>query len=217
VVRGRQTPLAASLIRLAAGVYLSALLAGTAGARQTGPGTSAPSPGTASPKREAIERQGREAMLRGAELSARSSDDQRGVRAAAEQVRQDFKRIQVLRNNLARHLTSEGPLDYKTIADTAGELNKRANRLRTHLAPQTSGGRDERPRSQIELDGELMRAAIITLCRRIDSFTRNPVFKVLDVIDVEQSSKAGGDLQGIIRLSARIKEDAERVNKTLKR
>jgi hypothetical protein len=62
-----------------------------------------------------------------------------------------------------------------------------------------------------------MRAALITLCQRIDSFTGNPVFKVLDVVDVEQAAKAGGDLQGIIRLSARVKEGAERMNKSLKR
>lgn len=216
-MRRQQPSLAASLSRLAAGLFLSASFAGTAAAQQNGPGINAPVPGTSSPKREAIERQGREAMLRGAELTARSSGDRRNVRAAAEQVKQDFKRIQVLRNSLARHLSAEGPLDYKTIADTAGELNKRANRLRTNLVPQTSGAHDERPRSQIELEGELIRAALITLCQRIDSFTGNAVFKVLDVIDVEQAAKAGGDLQGIIRLSARIKDGAERMNRTLKR
>lgn len=214
---GGQTSLGASLNRLAAGLFLSASLAGAASAQQTGPVTNAPTPGTSSPKREAIERQGREAMLRGAELLSRPVDDKRGVQAAAEQVKQDFKRIQVLRNNLARHLTSEGPLDYKTIAGAAGELNKRANRLRTFLVPQTSGGHDESPHNQIELDGALLRAALITLCQRIDSFTGNPVFKVLEVVDVEQATKAGGDLQGIIRLSARIKDGAERMNKTLKR
>jgi hypothetical protein len=215
---GGQTSLGVSLIRLAAGLFLSVCVAGPAAARQTGPITNAPTPGTASPKRESIERQGREAMLRGAELvAARPIENQRGALAAAAQVKQDFKRIQVLRNDLARHLTSEGTLDYKTIASAAGELNKRANRLRTYLVPQTSGGHDVGPRSQIELDGELIRPALITLCQRIDSFISNPVFKVLDVVDVEQAAKAGGDLQGIIRLSARIKDGAERMNKPLKR
>jgi hypothetical protein len=212
-----QTSLSASLIRLAAGLFLTASLAGPAAAQQTGPITNAPTPGTSSPKREAIERQGREAMLRGAELLTRPVADGRSARAAAEQVRQDFKRIQVLRNSLARHLTSEGTLDYKTIAGAAGELNKRANRLRTYLVPQTPGGHEESPRGQIELDDALLRPALITLCQRIDSFTGNPVFKVLDVVDVEQAAKAGGDLQGIIRLSARVKEGAERMNKSLKR
>lgn len=214
---GRQSSLVASLSRLGAGVFLSAFLAGPAAAQQPGPVTNAPTPGTSSPKREAIERQGREAMLRGAELLVRPIEDRRGAQAAAEQVKQDFKRIQVLRNNLVRHLMSEGPLNYKAIADAAGELNKRANRLRTHLVPQTSGGHEERPRSQIELDDALMKPALVTLCQRIDSFTGNPIFKVLDVVDVEQAAKAGGDLQGIIRLSTRVKDGAERMNKTLKR
>lgn len=209
-----QTSSAASLIRLAAGLFMSASLAGAAAAQQTGPVTGAPTPGTSSPKREAIERQGREAMLRGAELTARPAGEQRGTRAAAEQLKQDFKRIQVLRNNLSRHLTAEGPLDLKAIADAAGELNKRANRLKTYLVPQTSGGNDEKPRGQIELDDALMKSALVTLCQRIDSFTGSPVFKALDVVDVEQAAKAGGDLQGIIRLSARIKDGAERMNKT---
>lgn len=216
-MRGRKTSQGASLIRLAAGLLVSACVAGPAAARQIGPGLSAPVPGTSSPKREAIERQGREAMLRNVELLTRPSEGQLGLQAAAAQVKQDFKRIQVLRNSLARHLTSEGPLDFKSIADTAGELNKRAGRLRTHLAPQAASSHDERPRGQIELEGELVRAALITLCQRIDSFTGNPIFKVLDVVDVEQAARAGGDLQGIIRLSARIKDGAERMNKTLKR
>jgi hypothetical protein len=214
---GGQTSLVTSLSRLAAAGFLSASFAGLAAAQQSGPVTNAPVPGTSSPKREAIERQGREAMLRGAEMLVRPSENRRGLQAVAEQVKQDFKRIQVLRNNLARHLTSEGPLNYKVLADTAGELHKRANRLGTFLMPQTSGEHDERHGNQIELDGPLMKAALITLCQRIDSFTNNPVFKVLDVVDVEQVTKAGGDLRGIIRLSARVKDGAERMNKPLKR
>jgi hypothetical protein len=214
---GGRTPLVASLIRLAACVVWSACLAAPAAARQTGPVSNAPVPGTANPKREAIERQGREAMLRGGELLTRPTENRRDLRAATEQVKQDFKRIQVLRNDLAQHLNSEGPLDYKVIADTAGELHKRANRLGAYLMPQASGGHDETPQSLIELDGALLKAALVTLCRRIDSFTGNPVFKVVGVVNVEQSAKAAGDLRGIIRLSARVKDGAERMHKTLKR
>ena len=216
-MRGGRASLAASLIRLAAGLCLLIALAGAASARQPGRVTGAPAPGTASPKQQAIERQGREAMLRGAEMLSRPAEDQRGLQAAAEQLKQDFKRIQVLRNDLARQLESDGELDYKVIADTAGELNKRANRLGSYMMPQTSGVHEEKPRSEIELDGALMKSALVTLCRRIDSFTGNPIFKVLDVVDVEQAARAGGDLRGIIRLSARVKDGAERMHKTPRR
>lgn len=215
---GGQTSLATSLSRLATALLLSASFAGAGAAQLPGPTISAPAPGTANPRRESIERQGREAMLRGAGLLlARPSADRRGAQAAAEQLKQDFKRIQVLRNDLARHLASESQLDYKVIAEAASELNRRANRLGTHLLPQTSAGHDERHRGQIELDGALLKGALITLCQRIDSFTSNPVFKVLDVVDVEQANRAGDDLRGIIRLSARVREGAERTNRTLKR
>lgn len=216
-MRGGRASVTASLIRLAAGLILTASFAGVASARQQGPVTNAPPPGSASPKRGDIERQGREAMLRGAELLSRPAADKRGAQAAAEQLKQDFKRIQVLRNDLARQLESEGEFDYKVIAEAADELNKRAGRLGAHLLPQTSGVQEEKPRSQIELDGALLKSALVTLCQRVDSFTGNPIFKVLDVVDVEHAAKAGGDLRGIIRLSARVKDGAERMNKTLRR
>lgn len=216
-MRGGRTSVTASLIRLAAGLFLSASLTGDASAQQTVPNTGAPPPGSGNPRREAIQRQEREAMLRGAAMLSRPVEDQRGVQAAADQVKQDFKRIQILRNNLARHLASDAPLDLKVIADEADELNKRAGRLGTYLLPQTSGDHNEKPQSQIELEGALLKSALITLCRRIDSFTGNPVFKVLDVLDVEQATKAGGDLRGIIRLSARVKDGAERMSKVDKR
>jgi hypothetical protein len=216
-MRGGRASLAASLIRLAAGLCLLTCLADAASARQPGRVTGAPVPGTASAKQQAIERQGREAMLRGAEMLSRPSETQRGSRAAAEQLKQDFKRIQVLRNDLARQLESGGELDYKAVADTAGELNKRAGRLGSYMIPQTSGGNEEKSQGQVELDGALLKSALVTLCRRVDSFTGNPIFKVLDVVDVEQAAKAGGDLRGIIRLSARVRDGAERMHKTLRR
>lgn len=216
-MRGGRASLTASLIRLAAGLCLLTCLAGAASARQPGRVTGAPMPGTANARREAMERQGREAMLRGAELLSRPSGDQRGVRAAAEQLKQDFKRIQVLRNDLARQLESDGPLDYKAVADASEELNRRAGRLGAYMMPQSPVENEEKARSQIELEGELLKSALVTLCRRIDSFTGNPIFKVLDVVDVEEASRAGGDLRGIIRLSARVKDGAERMNKTLRR
>src|SRR5687768_18239864 len=42
-----------------------------------------------------------------------------------------FRSIQVLRNDLARHLVAGGPIDYALVFDKAGEIHKRANRLKT--------------------------------------------------------------------------------------
>jgi hypothetical protein len=61
-----------------------------------------------------------------------------------------------------------------------------------------------------------MKDALVTMVKRIDSFTENPVFKVPDVIDVQQSAKANRDLRHIILLSEGIRKTAERLNKTHK-
>jgi hypothetical protein len=63
----------------------------------------------------------------------------------------------------------------------------------------------------------LLKDALVTLCKRIDSFTENPIFKVPAVVDVEQSAKADRDLRHIILLSAGIKKTAARLDRSRKR
>lgn len=216
-MRSSRASVASVLCGPAVLVFALVTVVSPAAAQQPGPGA-APPPGRADPKAATRERQGREAMLRGAELFTVSPPaDERGAEAAAEQVKQDFTHIQVLRNKIARHLTAGRPLDYKFIAGEAREVNKRANRLRAHLIPQAPDDWAAEPPETAALGGAQLTDALVTLCRRIDSFTENPVFKVLGVVNVEQSAKAAGDLQTIIRLSGRIKEDAARLNKAARK
>jgi hypothetical protein len=195
-------------------IFSLMFLASPAAARQTG---QAPRPGRADPRTVVREGQRREAMLRNTEMLPRSGVKAPDSEAAAEQLKQDFTHIQVLRNNLARHLTAGRPLDYKFIANETKEVNKRANRLRAHLLPLAPGDWAAEPQGAPPLGGEELTDALVTLCRRIDSFTENPVFKVLGVVNVEESVKAAGDLQTIIRLSGKIKDDAARLNKAARR
>lgn len=195
------------------------LAAGSARAQQPRP-AGAPPPGNRDPFGEARERRQREAQLRSAEMvGATKGGDRRASEAAAAQLRDDFKNIQILRNKLVRHLKSNQPLDYKFIADETGEINKRAARLKSHLlrpAPErkATGAEKKEPETFVELgDGE-MSGALVTMCRRIDSFTESSVFKVPDVIDLKQSDQAGRDLRDIIRLSRDIRRAAEKLNKT---
>jgi len=56
-----------------------------------------------------------------------------------------------------------------------------------------------------------MKDALVTMCKRIDSFTENPTFKMLDVVDAAQSAKAGRDLRDIILLSGGHCEVAQKL------
>jgi hypothetical protein len=176
-------------------------------------------PNVADPKAALRERQGREAMLRNSELLTRRVGERRASPEVAEQVRQDFKHIQVLRNNLARHLKEGDRLDLEFVAGEAREVNKRASRLKTHLMPPAPepAAAGAKPKAPPDYDAEQLRDVLTILCRRIDSFIENPMFQVLGVVDVAQAARAGGDLQTIIQLSERIKDGAERLSKAPKR
>lgn len=193
---------------------LFTLAVNSAQAQQPGP----PPAGNRDPFAEVRERQQREAQLRSAEiLGGPRKLDKRAAEAAAEQMREDFKVLQLRRNNLARHLLSEKPFDYKFIAGEAEEINRRANRLKTHLLREVPEGEKKEEKKQVEIAEAQMKDALLTMVKRIDSFTENPVFKVPDVVDVQQTAKADRDLRHVILLSYGIRKTAERLNKAHKK
>lgn len=171
-------------------------------------------PAVKDPFGEVREMQRREAQLRGAEIFGPArKGDMRDSEAGAKQMREDFKAIQVSRNNVARHLLSEKPLDYKFIAAETEAINKRANRLRAYLTLESVEGKKKEEGKALELGDNQMKGALVTMCKRIDSFTENPVFKLPAVVDAPQSAKARSDLRDIILLSDGIVNLAEKLNK----
>ncbi len=172
-------------------------------------------PAVKDPIGEIRERQQREAQLRSAEMMgpARKADT-RDFEASAKQMREDFKAIQIRRNNVARYLVSEKPLDYRFIVAETEEISKRANRLKAHLTRESAEAEKKEETKPIELGDNQMKGALVAMCKRIDSFTENPVFKHPDIVDAPQSAKAGSDLRDIILLSEGIVKLAEKLNKT---
>jgi len=192
-------------------VCLFALSPGAARAQQTSaPGP--PPPGNRDPFAEARERQRREAQLRSAEMIGEVKlTDRRSVEAAVGQMKDDFRRIQILRNEVVRHLQSGRPLDYKFISREAEEINKRAGRLKTHLLREVPAGEKKEPSPPADIEGAQLTEALVRMCHRIDSFTENPLFKIPEVIDVKDAEKAGRDLRDILRLSEVIGKSAEKL------
>jgi hypothetical protein len=171
-------------------------------------------PSVKDPFAEVRERQQREAQLRSAEMVGPARRvDTRDFEAGAKQMREDFKAIQVMRNNVVRHLLSGKPLDYKFIVGETEGINKRANRLKSHLTRESVEREKKEESKPVELGDNQMEGALVTMCKRIDSFIENPVFKLPDVVDAPQSAKAGRDLRDIILLSGGIVKLAEKLNK----
>src|SRR3954471_12518803 len=134
-------------------------------------------------------RQVDEGRLRSAEANAGSDEkNQKLVQAAIVNMKEDFSRIQVLRNDIARNLVAHKPLDYSLVAEQAGEINKRASRLNVYMRAHAAEA--EKENNLPELKSEEMIGALVRLCKLIDSFTENPALKNAATIDSRDVAKA---------------------------
>ena len=212
VLQNRAVSVRRLLARACASAILLLLAAASSPARQGKPMT-VPSDARVDPAAARIrDEQRREMQLRGMGTAAAPAD-KRSVKAAVEQLNEDFKRIQVIRNDIAHALKVEGVLDYKRVSGQAAEVRKRALRMQTYLALRDKSA-DERggaPRAETVGDGDV-KDSLVRLCKRIDSFVANPRFTSPDVVNVDATARAKRDLLEIIALSGEIKSSAERLN-----
>jgi hypothetical protein len=156
-----------------------------------------------------------ESRLRSAEMNAGADEEnQKLLHAAIANMKEDFKRIQVLRNDIARNLVARKPLDYKVVSEQTAEINKRASRLNVYMRARVPDA--EKPNNSAELRNEEMVGALVRLCKLIDSFTENPALKKAATVDSKDMAKAredkanaDRDLLVIIRLSAGIQKKSE--------
>ena len=160
-------------------------------------------------------RQVKEARLRSAEMDAgEEAENQKHIAAAIAHMKDDFTRIQVLRNDIARNLVAHKPLDYQLITDQTSEINKRAHRLNVYMLARAPENKEHS--SESDLKSEEMVGALVKLCKLIDSFTENPALKNAATIDAKQTdkvkeekAKADADLLAIIKLSESIQKQAD--------
>lgn len=176
-------------------------------------------PAATNPRIEDRGRQVSENTLRSAELdAAAASEKQKLVDAAIHHMKEDFARIQVLRNDIARDLVAHKPLNYNLISEQTAEINKRANRLNTYLSAKSSEVKE--PENSANSPNDEMIPALVKLCKLVDSFTENPALKNAAIVDAkevekarENKAKADRDLLAIIKLSENIKKKSDSLKK----
>jgi hypothetical protein len=169
------------------------------------------------PKGDTLERQNREATLRSAEMEvAVEKTDKRRINAAIEQIKEDFRHIQIVRNEIARNILANKPFDYGLISEEAGDVRKRADRLKSYLVAPAGKEAENSRKNEVDFNDQEMKSALVRLCNLIVSFVENPVLKTPGTTDAQQSKKVASDLLNIIDLSGNIKRSADRLNKTSK-
>jgi len=176
------------------------------------------------PNLDTRQRQVDEGRLRSAEVdaSASSSADEKNqklLQAAIANMKEDFSRIQIVRNDIARNLVARKPLDYTLVFQQTAEINKRTNRLNDYIRARAP--EEAKENTLPEMQREEMIDALVRLCKLIDSFTENPALKNAATIDSkdfakakENKANADRDLLAIIKLSGRIEKKAEELKTT---
>lgn len=204
---------------VAAGIFAVSLGASAwAQGSPTGPPAGAGMPSNNNPRTEDRGRQLHEDRLRVAEMdTAVESENQKRIQAVIGHMKEDFARIQVLRNDIARNLVARKPLDYALIAEQTGEINRRTNELNTFMMARPPDDKAQEKLSDLKSDQ--MVGALVRLCKLIDSFTENPSLKnaaTLDVKEVEKAreekARADKDLLAIIKLSESLKKTSNSLN-----
>ena len=193
---------------MSAGIFVLGLTVSTFA--QGGPPPGVGAPASINPKGDDMIRQNNEARLRRPEIEASAeSKNQKQIQEAITNIRQDFTRIQVLRNDIARNLVAHKPLDHSLITEQTAEINKRAQRLKVYMLSRAPENKEQVDPS--DLKSEEMIDALVKLCKLIDSFTENPVLKDAATISAKEGdnakkekAKADEDLLAIIELSDRI-------------
>jgi len=129
-------------------------------------------------------------------------------------MKEDFTRIQVVRNDIARNLVARKPLDYSLVFEQTGEIHKRAARMNVYMLAHAPESKESD--SPTELPEDELVGALVRLCKLIDSFTENPALKNVATVDAnglnkvkDDKARADKDLLAIIKLSEQIKKKTD--------
>jgi len=176
-------------------------------------------------ERERRDREMRERDMRERQFLLRSMEaDRRPAvrpqpRLAVAQIREDFVRLQVVNNELARAVSDAakgGALDLKQVSKSASEIKKLAARLRDNLALPGPEGEEEAKRSPKEAPTQLG-PALAVLDRLVLKFADDLATRGVSLIDAQSSAAARRALEEIIALSAWVKKASERSEKSASR
>jgi len=137
-------------------------------------------------------------------------------RSLFPQINEDFRRIQMIHNEIVRMLQPDKGLNYDRLADLTNDIKKRSERLRENLALPQPEKTDTPPTRSEAIDEAHLKKTIADLHDVIVSFVANPIFKNLGVVDAKVVDAAGDNLNDIIDLSEEIKREAKLLGKTAK-
>ena len=141
-------------------------------------------------------------------------DDRRRLEALMVQTEEDFNRILILHNQIARAISSNEDLDHQFVSNASAEIRKRASRLQNSLLLSEPTKEQTKPKQDRAINDAQLKTALVNLCKQIKTFVTNPVIETPGTVNAEQLTRAQLDLENLIQRSGQIKKDVDELIKT---
>ena len=136
-------------------------------------------------------------------------------RLAVAQITEDFAKLQAVNNKMLAENIPRAVPNVPAVIQSLEEMRKRATRLRENLHLPRDSSAEQRTKYPNIADAKGLKTVLVMLDEKIMSFIENPIFKKPSVIDLEQATRAGSDLDAIVELTVKIRKDAERLQKVM--
>ena len=129
---------------------------------------------------------------------------ERQARILLATLKDDFRQLQIVNNDLMQRTfidsrSNPEAISNKEIRSSLGEMQKRADRLRTNLRlPEIQ---ISKPESQELASVPDLSKGLLELDQTVMKFVKNPIFQQPGILDTEKSASAAEDLSRILRLT----------------
>ncbi|HZE70206.1 MAG TPA: hypothetical protein VE135_11860 [Pyrinomonadaceae bacterium] len=181
-------------------------LSSALGSSATAQGPPSDSPG-ASPKDKALEDKYRSDEIERVRREANAPEYNPST-ARFPQIKEDFERIQRINIDVLQANEHDARLDYGRISEAAGEIKRRATRLKSNLFPPAAKGSKKQSEQQWE-DRQDLKLLLTELDKAINRFVHNPIFANTRLVNPQDSARAERDLEKIINLSGKTEKKVE--------
>jgi hypothetical protein len=151
-------------------------------------------------------RQLRLLLLSEPEKSGTLSAEDRKV--LVKQIFEDFERIQIINRDILKTSSNLDRTGYKRISSLAGDMNKRAKRLKTNLGVPDVKDEKKDTGDILVSDATQLKASVQALNVSVKSFVTSPIFKDPRATTVGQMINLRRDISSIIGLSQLVKKVA---------
>lgn len=147
-----------------------------------------------------------------------------------KEIKEDFEKIQMMQDAIITGYTKSKQIDYAKISGNAGEINKSGMRLKANLfavaeEPKTSKKpKEKKKESNLAEETKVVeqplptdvKTLIVEMDNTLAAFVGNPMFTNPQVVNPAENARAKADLERLIKLSATLNQEADKMSKSVK-